>query len=225
MFKIKFCGIRDTETAQSLVDAFSGYNLIFGLRIGKRRHHGEITTDEAQEIMTVIKDSAIPVTATYLKDTDKIIELCSSLDTNWVQITSFFTLDETTRLKENNLKVILSLDTSKLQNHNKGCEYKKMLSEYDLIILSTNSFYPDWGKVAAVSSIIPASKMIIGGWLHPENMLYAIKHVLPTGINIDFNILNYTFGNLKNLTRYINDFVKTFEMFTSLTINKNGGRS
>lgn len=220
MFKIKFCGIKDKDTANFLIDNFSAYKLIFGFRIGKRKHHSEISIDEANEIINTIDNKALPVIATYLKDSDKILELCKNFNTKWLQVTDLLENSELTKLKENGYNIVLSLNTSKINFEKNN---KQLLTAYDLIILTTNTFYPDWSKISFISSHVPYEKTFIGGWLHPESMLYAVKHVLPSGINIDFNILNYTFGNTKNLIKYINDFQKTFELFSN--INGNGGRS
>lgn len=220
MFKIKFCGIKDKETADFLIETFPTYELIFGLRIGKRKHHSEISIEEANEIINTIDNKALPVIATYLKDSDKILELCKNFNTKWLQVTDLLENSELTKLKENGYNIVLSLNTSKINFEKNN---KQLLTAYDLIILTTNTFYPDWSKISFISSHVPYEKTFIGGWLHPESMLYAVKHVLPSGINIDFNILNYTFGNTKNLIKYINDFQKTFELFSN--INGNGGRS
>lgn len=214
MFKIKFCGIKDKETVDFLIETFTAYDLIFGLRIGKRKHHSEISIDEANEIIDAINGKALPVIATYLRDSNKILDLCKNFETKWLQVSDFLEPPELTKLKDNSFNIILSLNTSRVEKDN-----KQLLTAYDLIILTTNTFYPDWSKISFISSYIPYEKTFIGGWLHPENMLYAVKHVLPSGINIDFNILNYTFGNTKNLIKYINDFQKTFELFA------NGGKS
>jgi len=218
MFKIKFCGIKDKETALPILEQHRNYDLYVGLRIGKRKYFAEMSTEEAKRIIEVIGDKAIPVTITYLKDPDSIIKLCKETTTEWLQINSPIPPDSILKLRDNNLRVILSLDTSRVYNNNG--DYRKSLNLYDLVILTTNTFYPDWSKVATVSCFIPADKIIIGGWLHPDNMLYAIKHILPTGINIDYNVISYTFGSLKNLNKYIVDFMKTFEIFSPISVKK-----
>jgi len=218
MFKIKFCGIKDKETVDFLISVFSSYELIFGLRIGKRKHHSEISIDEANEIIDAINGKALPVIATYLRDSDKILDLCKNFETKWLQVSDFLEPPELTKLKDNSFNIILSLNTSRVEKDN-----KQLLSAYDFIILTTNTFYPDWNRISFISSHVPYEKTFIGGWLHPESMINAVKHVLPSGVNIDFNILNYTFGNIKNLIKYTKDFQKTFELFA--TTNGNGGRS
>ena len=200
--RLKICGI-GSESALSCVLKILNRKVervLIGLRVGRR--YGEIPLDRAQRVIKRFDERFIPV-LTGWDDVERIREITSLLGINIVQTDS---PGNARTLKESGLKVFLRVNTA----HRKNLHFDPAVC--DFVVIQETHIPPDWACAAGIVERAGRERTYLSGWLHPGNIVYAVKHTVPYGIDIDLSLMRYTIGRLSRLKRFVEIIENLFTM-------------
>jgi phosphoribosylanthranilate isomerase len=200
--RLKICGIGSESVLSFILKNLDRKveRVLIGLKVGRR--YGEIPLDRAQRVIKRFDERFVPV-LTGWGDVERIREITSFLGINIVQTDS---PANARTLKESGLKVFLRVNTA----YGKNPRFDPAVS--DFVVVSETHIPPDWACAAGIVERAGRERTYLGGWLHPGNIVYAVKHTISYGIDIDLSLMPYTIGRLSELKRFVEIIENLFTM-------------
>lgn len=188
---IQIAGVIDKEEAIMLMNAGVNY---LGLPFRLPVHKEDLTEDEAVEVVKIISPPHNAVLITYLDNADEIINLCSKLNVNIVQLHGKISKEELkkTKLLRPDLEIMKSLVVAE----NNYPELEKTVNALSAFVdaFITDTFDPatgaegatgkthDWSISKKLVEISPKPVIIAGGLNH-TNVRKAILEIHPAGVD------------------------------------------
>ena len=201
MYKIKICGIRTSSDAKVAIQAGAD---ALGFLIGTRYYtEDEIFPYRVKEILRVIEgeypQNVKKVLVTHLLDARDIVRLLKILDFTYVQLHNAISIEEIKRLRDTlpQLKIIKAVHG----NGENPLDTALLYAEYaDALVVDTiaktgngkiriggTGKVHDWNITARIVEMSSVPVILAGG-LNPENISYAIKQVLPYGVDVNSGV-------------------------------------
>ncbi|HET6459508.1 MAG TPA: phosphoribosylanthranilate isomerase [Syntrophales bacterium] len=188
---IQIAGVIDRAEAVMLVEA--GVHQI-GFPLGLPVHREDIPSDDAANIIRLLRPPVSAVLITYLNRAEEILDLAKKIEIRKVQLHGPISLTEIARLKS--LAPGLTIIKSLVVESNNIGELESSIARFsfhcDAFI--TDTYDPatgacgatgkvhDWDISRRLVDISPKPVMLAGG-LNPKNVRKAIEHVRPAGVD------------------------------------------
>jgi phosphoribosylanthranilate isomerase len=209
MIRVKICGNRTIEEAFMAVRA--GADAV-GLIVGARyKTEDELDTYTAGEILTALPPYISTVLVTHLISAGEVIEIYQRVPTSVIQLQNDIMPREITKIKIHlpHVKLIKSIHVKNIT----AIETAKSFTPYvDALLLDSRTgdriggtgITHDWDISSKI--VLQINKpVILAGGLNPGNVLEAIRHVRPFGVDVNSGV---EFADGKKDPKKINDFVR-----------------
>jgi len=201
MYRIKICGIRTPSDARVAIKAGAD---ALGFLVGTRYYtEDEVFPRRVKEILHAIDSKCLKhikrVLVTHLLDARDIVRLLKILGFTYVQLHNAISVEEIKRLRDTlpQLKIIKAVHG----NGENPLDTALLYAEYaDALVVDTvaktgngkiriggTGKVHDWNITARIVEMSPVPVILAGG-LNPENISYAIKQVLPYGVDVNSGV-------------------------------------
>jgi phosphoribosylanthranilate isomerase len=222
---IQIAGVKNYQEAQMLVACGVDY---IGFPLQLEYHLEDLGEVEVAEIIRKLPPTTQGVLITYLKETEKIIELSSQLNVKTIQLHGDVSLGELRILKSQHpeLQIIKSLIIGKTSEQIILENIRAYTPWVDAFLLDT--FAPETGASGATgkthnwglsSRLVEISKLpiILAGGLKAENVHQAILTVKPAGVDVHTGVENRN-GNkdLQLVGKFVSEAKKAFRRINQM---------
>jgi len=197
MYRVKICGIRSLRDARIAVKAGAD---ALGFLVGTRYYtEDKVSPKKVREILDDINHVSIAkVLVTHRLDAGDILWILEAVRFDYVQLHDAIVIKEIKRLRKAvpSIKIVKAIHG----NGENPIETALMYAEHvDAIVVDTMSKarnrmriggtgrVHDWNVTARIVEKCPVPVILAGG-LKPENVSYAIKHVLPYGVDVNSGV-------------------------------------
>lgn len=219
---IQIAGVLDRCEAEILLEC--GVDLLgFPLRLAV--HKEDLSEAEAAEIIRCLPDPSCAVLITYLDQAGEIVEFCTELGANIVQLHGPVAVPELQKIKQlqPDLKIIKSLIIRRDSRDQLLRELEQFSPVADAFI--TDTFDPvtgasgatgkthDWRISRELAEHSP-KPLILAGGLNPENVYEAVMFVKPDGVDAHTGV--ETLDGRKDRERILRFVVEARRAFTDL---------
>lgn len=203
MYRVKICGIRSLKDARIAIKAGAD---ALGFLVGTRYYtEDKISAKKVREILDSIdlKDcqnhsSVAKVLVTHQADAGDILWILESIRFDYVQLHDAIAIKEIKKIRKAvpSIKIVKAIHG----NGENPIETALMYAEHvDAIVVDTMSKTRnrmriggtgrthDWNVTARIVEKCPVPVILAGG-LNTKNVSYAIKHVLPYGVDVNSGV-------------------------------------
>jgi len=197
MYRVKICGIRSLKDARIAIKAGAD---ALGFLVGTSYYTNDgVSPREAEELLDSIDYvSVAKVLVTHQLDAGDILWILEPMRFDYVQLHDAIAIKEIKRLRKAmpSIKIVKAVHG----NGENPIETALMYAEHvDAIVVDTMSKTRngmriggtgrthDWNVTARIVEKCPVPVILAGG-LNPENVSYAIKHVLPYGVDVNSGV-------------------------------------
>jgi phosphoribosylanthranilate isomerase len=181
----------DKEEAAVLVDA--GVHQL-GFPFGLPVHREDMTENAAAAIIRSLRPPASAVLITYLRETEKILDLCRKIGAAKVQLHGYISVSEILRLRSRAPDFILIKSLIVKENNCAELEHDVLSFSSYVNGFITDTYDPATGACGATGKThdwdisrrlvdISPKPVILAGGLNPDNVHRAIVHVRPAGVD------------------------------------------
>ena len=202
MYRVKICGIRSLRDARIAIKAGAD---ALGFLVGTRYYaEDRVSPKKVREILDSIEEyitdlsSVAKVLVTHQVKAEDILWILELIGFDYVQLHDAIAIKEIKRLRKAapSIKIVKAIHG----NGENPIETALMYAEHvDAIVVDTMSKNRnririggtgrthDWNVTARIVEKCPVPVILAGG-LNPENVSYAIKHVIPYGVDVNSGV-------------------------------------
>ena len=225
---IHIAGVMDRAEAELLIDCGASH-LGFPLVLG--HHKEDLSPEAAAAIVSEFQHQAEFFLITYLTCADDIIELCSLLNVNTVQLHDAISPSEISRLRSK--KPVLQVIKSIIVRTDAPTQFEQDIECYSPFVdaFITDTHDPVTGAIGATGKthdweisrrIVQTSPrpVILAGGLNADNVAAAIHQVRPTGVDVHTGIEDVSGRKDRDKTlRFIEQAQQGFAQLEAATDN------
>jgi|TARA_B100001971_G_C18159135_1_gene520385 phosphoribosylanthranilate isomerase len=192
MTKVKICGITNEEDALRAAEFGADY---IGLLTEISFSKDSVTRKKAKDIIKKLPLEVQPVMVTYLKESDKIIQLAEELNPEIIQLHNpKITLKEIGNIRSALPKIKIT-KTIHVQDSSAIKQAKKFEDYVDYLLLDTKTKTKlggtgkthNWNISRKIVKAVKC-KVFLAGGLNPDNVKEAVKKVKPFAVDTNSGV-------------------------------------
>lgn len=187
---IKICDVRDVETAKYCEQLGVGF-----LGIHQIKYPLSLEKKNLVDKIKAVTNNVKLVLVTQEKDIDKLLEICSECDWDYIQLHFKITPKEIIDLKQKllnrslNIKIISVIETGKIEEYDVNMLSK--VSDYllfDSSIRGGTGVYSSISDLEKIKQIANGKKFFVAGGLNDRNVINTIRICEPYAVDVQSGV-------------------------------------